>query len=124
MLVKTLTTAVLLAATLAAPQARADAAFSATIVIAPPPAIRVVHQSGHKRHWHKPAHQHRGFARHHRPGKRHHVARHHRPQHRAASARRHWGGAHHPKQVAYGHGSGHRHQPVHPRGEHGHHSRR
>ncbi len=102
MLVKALTTAVLLAATLAAPQARADAALSATIVIARAPAIQVVHQGGHQRHWHKPPHQHRGFARHQRPGKGHHVARHLRPQHHAA-ARQHWGG-HQPRQGAQRHG--------------------
>lgn len=102
MLVKALTTAVLIAATLAAPQARASAAFSATIVIARP-AIQVVGQGGHQRHWHKPAHRQRGFARHHRPGKRHHIARHHRPRHHAAPAQRHWGG-HHPGQHADRHG--------------------
>jgi hypothetical protein len=105
MLVKALTTAVLLAATLAAPQARADAALSATIVIARPPAIQVVHQGGH---WHRPAYQHQRFARYHRPGKRHHIARHHDPRHHAAPARRHWGD-HQPGQHAYRHGKVGRH---------------
>jgi len=92
MLGKTLTTAVLLAATLAAPEARAGGAFSATIVITRPPAVQVVHPGGHRHHWHKRAHQHRRIVRHHRPGKRHHLARHHHQRHRAAPARRH---AHH-----------------------------
>jgi hypothetical protein len=103
MLVKALTTAVLLAATLAAPQARAGTALSATIVIARPPAIQVVHHGAHQGHWHKPAYQHRGFARHHRPGKRRHAAGYHRPQDQAASARQHRGG-HPPRQHAHRHG--------------------
>ena len=108
MLGKALTTAVLLAAALAAaPQAQAGSAFSTTIVIGSIPTIRIAHQGGYSRHWHpRPPHHPRAFDRH----QHHHFARHHQPRHHVAPAWRYWAGHHHPRRyMAHRHGNPGRH---------------
>jgi hypothetical protein len=90
MLGKALTTAVLLAATLAAPQAQAGSAFSTTIVIGSIPTSRIAHQGGYRDGHTRPAHpraliryerHYWGFARHH--GLKRHLVKHHAaPAHR------------------------------------------
>lgn len=73
MIGKALTTAVLLAALTAAPQARAAPALGVAIVI--DSGIQVAHQGRGQRHWHQRPTHHQGFGGH--PGfKRHHPRRH------------------------------------------------